>query len=137
MIDIIKTGFRIRFNKDVGPQPFDVYYINNNTYKFDEGLNFPKDQDGVYIFFTGTNDLVDGECRILYCGKTVDLRSRFTSHHKKEPLSKINPLYIAVLYCKNESEITKTETALLNYYDFPENEQNKGQVPTPTKLYRQ
>lgn len=136
MIDIIKTEFRIKFDSSIEPKPFDVFYIDKYTYEFEEGLNFPEKQDGVYIFFTGMDNLEDGECEMLYCGKTVDLRSRFSSHHKKKQLSQIKPLYIAVLYCDNEHEISKTETALLKHYNFPENEQNSGKIPTPTKLYR-
>ena len=102
-------------------------------YKFDENLNFKEDQDGVYIFteqtFFGFNETVTNisMChRMLYCGKTIDLRSRFDSHHHKDDIAKHKNLHIAVAYCEDENEITNLENALLQKFNFPYNDEDEG-----------
>ena len=102
-------------------------------YQFDENLEFFKNQDGVYIF-TEYNLMkpnwkkfhIDIIHKMLYCGKTVDLRDRFDSHHHRKELIQHKHLYIAVAYCDTEDEITKLEKQLLEYYNFPVNDEKHG-----------
>ena len=116
-------------------------------YKFDENLEFIKDQDGVYIFaeYNSIKPIwkkfrIDVIYKMLYCGKTVDLRERFASHHRKKELSQNKHLYIAVAYCDTEDEITKLENQLLEYYKFPVNNKkqghNTGDIPPLTRVVK-
>lgn len=110
---------------------FALYSIKG--YLFDTNLEFNKDQDGVYIFteqiYLGFNKAmtnIEKPHKMLYCGKTVDLRKRFASHHHKDDLVKHENLYIAVAYCKDENEITDLENTLLQKFNFPYNDEEEG-----------
>lgn len=110
---------------------FVLYDIHG--YQFNENLDFKKDQDGVYIFteqiihgFNETMTNIAMPHRMLYCGKTIDLRDRFASHHHKDDLVKHESLYIAVAYCDDEAEITDLENALLKQYKFIYNDGDEG-----------
>ena len=102
-------------------------------YQFDKNLDFIKDQDGVYIFaeYDSIKPIwkkfrIDVIYKMLYCGKTVDLRERFDSHHHKDDLAKHKNLYIAVAYCEDENEITDLENTLLQKFNFPYNDDEEG-----------
>lgn len=102
-------------------------------YQFDKNLEFIKDQDGVYIFaeYNSIKPIwkkfrIDVIYKMLYCGKTVDLRKRFASHHHKDDLVKHENLYIAVAYCEDENEIADLENALLQKFNFPYNDEEEG-----------
>ena len=106
---------------------------NIKGYQFKENIGFPDEQDGVYIFtehtksaFNDTTTNVRFYHKMLYCGKTIDLRERFSSHHHKDDLEKHTNLYIAVAYCDNEKEITQLENNLLEKYKFPYNNKTIG-----------
>ena len=107
--------------------------FNIKGYQFKENIGFPDEQDGVYIFTEHTNPTFNDTTtnirfyhKMLYCGKTIDLRERFSSHHRKDDLEKHTNLYIAVAYCDNEKEITQLENDLLEKYDFPYNDETIG-----------
>lgn len=123
-----------RTNKKLGIEfgkTFVLYDIAG--YKFDENLEFIKDQDGVYIFtestidgFNDTITKIEIWHSMLYCGKTIDLRERFDSHHHKDDIVKHENLHIAVAYCEDENEITNLENILLQKFDFPYNDEDEG-----------
>lgn len=107
---------------------FHIYEINNGQkYDFCHCLDFPSNSDGVYIFIHENPHGIDDEkIRImnwegLYCGKTIDLRRRFTTHQRKDDLKDIDNLHIAICYCSNRQEITQLEEYLLSKYKFPVN----------------
>ena len=131
---------------DIGiDKTFVLYDIQG--YQFDKNLEFIKYQDGVYIFaeYDSIKPIwkkfrIDVIYKMLYCGKTVDLRERFASHHRKKELSQNKYLYIAVAYCDTEDEITKLEKQLLEYYKFPINNKkqghNTGNTPPFTRVVK-
>lgn len=119
---------------------FELFQINEyNQYDFTDNLNFESEQDGVYIFvqeyyrgFDPTITRCVPRYRMLYCGKTTDLRTRFAHHHHKEELSSIRQLYLALCFCDNSREIDSLEQQLLNAYHFEFNDPhlNSGEINT-------
>jgi len=134
MKKIVFKNRKLGLSKYGFPQDFYIYGIDGGVYDFTDNLDFPANQDGVYIFFTAfpklDMDRMDTifQCTMRYCGKTKDLRERFDQHHHKDDLKQHNPLYIAVSCCKDENEITGLEKSILNYFHFEYNdpELNKG-----------
>ena len=108
---------------------------------FTDNLSFADNKDGVYIFLTSVPQLdmermdVTPKCTMHYCGKTIDLRHRFDQHHHKDDLKGFNPLYIAVAYCNDETEITELESKLLDtfHFEFNDPSTNKGTNSKPIK----
>ena len=105
---------------------FEIYSIEGGKYDFTDNLGFPEDQDGVYIFlskckfpvFVQKKMSLLWEYKMLYCGKTKDLSTRFRDHNHKDDLKKYRHLYIAVTYCKNEREIDELEKRMLSTFRF-------------------
>lgn len=125
MKTIYKEFKKLDFREYGNFPTFEIYSIEGGSYDFTENLGFPDHQDGVYIFLNKVSwKSNQSETKIipmyelLYCGKTVDLRHRFDSHHHKHDLKEYKPIYIAVSYCGNEAEITELENRMLSTFHF-------------------
>lgn len=84
--------------------------------------NFPK-KGAVYIFTRRITN-ADGinNHRLVYCGKTNDLTSRFNNHHKTECFQMHSANCICVLLVSTEHARTQIETDILNGNLFSCNE---------------
>lgn len=95
--------------------------------KFQLGLysintNF-KSVGGVYVFVKETPDS-NGKVtyEAIYIGKTSDLSSRFSNHHKADAIRKCGANRLAVMSITTEAERTQIEKDLLGNYNTPCNE---------------
>lgn len=59
--------------------------------------------------------VLEGE-RVLYVGKSVNLRQRWLAHHRYKQLKAISSVRIAWLECSDPSLLPKIEVALIEYF---------------------
>ena len=134
MKKVNKCFAKLNIPQKLSAKEFVLYRIEGDEYDFTENLNFPENQDGVYIFCTSDKFeentrgvlTISKTIKMLYCGRTIHLRTRFDKHHHMDDLKKISPLFMFVAFCENQNENIKIENSLLNYYNFTYNDETKN-----------
>lgn len=73
---------------------------------------------GVYIFTQRTMNKRGYSHKLIYCGKTENLSTRFYNHHKADCIKRNNANCICVMGVSTEKERTAIEKDILENYDF-------------------
>jgi hypothetical protein len=95
---------------------FSIYAID---YEFDEA-------GGVYIFANIYNYGDKYFHDLIYCGKTKDLSTRFSDHHKADDIERHDANCICVMEVSTEEERTSIEQDILEGNEFPCNDQHNS-----------
>lgn len=83
---------------------------------FDDIKGFFDPVGGIYVFLHW--EIFRKDFRLVYCGKTDNLQTRYNNHHAEQCIRNAFAKHFAVVRVDNANDRTSIEEDLLAQYDF-------------------